>query len=352
MMKAGYGDCFLIKLKTNKEKSFNVLVDSGTSLSYSVYNEKIINDFLDNNTLDLIIVTHCDDDHVKGFTRLFEKLLKDNTKREKVKRVIYNSPFAVAKYFSYPYEKLKKKVINTKSADTSARSADTIQQKLFDLDLLEEQIIINDGKSNISQDGIKITFLSPSLDELREFYGKYSEDKKRIKQKGADTKGKKLNKDYEFFIDDLKSNTTTEKLTEYNRASIAFFIEEEVTENVVLMLGDSDYEIVRRKLESIPFSIDKKLKLNYLKLSHHGSICSLSKDFLDIIECNNYLVSTDGCKYGHPDKKTLARIWNYNEDAIFYFNYEERIKAIFKNEPDYKYKMKCIGQRSFYGTRY
>lgn len=347
MMKAGYGDCFLIKLNTDEGKPFNILVDSGTSLSYAIYNEKIINNFILNNTLDLIIVTHCDNDHIKGFTRLFKQLLLDNTKREKVKRVIYNSPFAVAKHFNYPYESLKKKVLNAKSADTSAKSADDIQQKLFNLDLLEEKIIVNDGKSDISQEGVKITFLSPSLDTLNKFYEKYLKDRNNIKEKAADTKGKELDNDYNFLINDLKSDKSIEKLNEYNRSSIAFLIEEVATGNAVLMLGDSDYEIVREKLMNIEFTREKKLKLNYLKLSHHGSICNLSKEFLDIIECNHYLVSTDGQNYSHPDKKTLARIWNYNKNALFYFSYKERINAIFNNEPTHEYKIKCIEQRSF-----
>ncbi|WP_252234106.1 hypothetical protein [Clostridium sp. ZS1] len=347
MMKAGYGDCFLIKLKTNQGKAFNVLVDSGTSLSYSIYNGKIINDFIEKNILDLIIVTHCDEDHVKGFTRLFQQFLDDGTKREKVKSVIYNSPFAVAKYLSYPYESLKKAVVKTKTADTSAKSADDIQQKLFDLNLLEEKVVVNDGKSDINQDGIKITFVSPSIDAVNKFYKKYLKDKNCIKQKGADTKGGELENDYDLFLDDLKSDISIENLNEYNRASIAFLIEEATTGSSVLMLGDSDYEIVREKLTDIKFTRDKKLKLNYLKLSHHGSICNLSKNFLGIIECNHYLISTDGRNYSHPDKKTLARIWNHNENALFYFNYRERIDAIFNNEPRNEYKTKCIEQRSF-----
>lgn len=108
MMKAGYGDCLLIQLKTNGGKAFNILVDSGTALSYSINNEKIITRFIENNILDLIIVTHIDDDHIKGFTRLFQKLLNDNSKKDKVKRVIYNSPYVVAKFFNYPFEELKK----------------------------------------------------------------------------------------------------------------------------------------------------------------------------------------------------------------------------------------------------
>lgn len=107
-MKAGYGDCLLIQLKTNGGKAFNILVDSGTALSYSINNEKIITRFIENNILDLIIVTHIDDDHIKGFTRLFQKLLNDNSKKDKVKRVIYNSPYVVAKFFNYPFEELKK----------------------------------------------------------------------------------------------------------------------------------------------------------------------------------------------------------------------------------------------------
>jgi hypothetical protein len=44
---------------------------------------------------------------------------------------------------------------------------------------------------------------------------------------------------------------------------------------------------------------------------------------LDLIKCNNYLISTNGRRYGLPDKEAMARIIAANkEKTCIYFNYD------------------------------
>ena len=50
-----------------------------------------------------------------------------------------------------------------------------------------------------------------------------------------------------------------------------------------------------------------------MKVSHHGSngnIGSLESKsgLLNLIEAENYLISTNGKRYAHPDKETIAKI--------------------------------------------
>ena len=125
------------------------------------------------------------------------------------------------------------------------------------------------------------------------------------------------------------------ELSTYNRASLAFIIREDSSGQVALMMGDGSYKVVAQRLQELKdtkedlYSEDNPLKLDYLKLSHHGSICDLDKSFLKLITCNTFLISTDGSTtHNHPDRVTIARIYNSFNTGKFYFNYADRVKSI------------------------
>lgn len=354
MMKAGYGDCFLIELIKNDGTSYNILVDGGTGNSYDVIekNKNFILSYLRNNMIHLMVLTHIDDDHIKGIQRLLRSLFtkKYQNINQNIIKVIYNSPYATALYLNKPYTKPQKEDI-IRNGNISARSAKSVEQLLCNMELLSNEVVVVDDKNiqekmNIYENGIEITFLSPNKEALEDYYKQYEFDinevnKKRNSLSNGNISKSKIDDDYEHNIVELMKNKECKPLTAYNRASIAFLLEENVTREKVLMLGDSDYDIVEKRIREIGYSKNNKLKLNYVKLSHHGSIGTLKNSFLEIIDCNKYLISTDGNVYNHPNKKTLARIWSNNENSVFYFNYEDRINKIFKSEIEESYRLKC-----------
>lgn len=355
MMKAGYGDCFLIETKNNNGIPYNIMVDGGTRDSYDGIekNKNLILSYLKKNKINLIVVTHIDDDHIKGIQRLFNDLLKSRYEelRLNIIKVMYNSPYATALYLKKNYEKPPKKEYEISNGNISATSAQKVEQQLCNMDKLTDEVIVVDDKEikekrNINEQGIKITFLSPSKESLEGYYKQYKIDiRKAEKNKVDKSKGNisecKIIDDYKETIEELKKNTDCEELTAYNCASIAFLLEEEFTQEKVLMLGDCDCDLVEKKLRELGFSKNNKLKLEYVKLSHHGSIGKLKDSFLELIDCNKYLISTDGKRYSHPNKKTLARIWNNNENAEFYFNYKPLINKIFISSLEDSYRLKC-----------
>jgi ribonuclease BN (tRNA processing enzyme) len=236
MMKAGYGDCFLIETKKNDGLPYNILVDGGTGDSYDgrEKNRDYFFPYLRENKIDLMILTHIDDDHIKGIQRLFKDLLKKKHEqlRSKIMKVIYNSPYATALYLGRPYAKPQKEEQKMNNGNISASSAQNVQQLLCNLDRLGDEVIVVDDKKikekrNISEQGIKITFLSPTKETLEDYYKKYEIDiGKALKNKVDKAKGNiskcKIEDDYKETIEELKRNTDCEELTDYNRASIAF----------------------------------------------------------------------------------------------------------------------------------
>ena len=75
------------------------------------------------------------------------------------------------------------------------------------------------------------------------------------------------------------------------------------------------------------YSKQNKLKVDIVKVSHHGSKDNTSNELLELIECNKFLISTDGKQHGHPDKEALARIIcsQNNPCFIFYYNIAHKI---------------------------
>lgn len=363
MLPASYGDCMLIELKKNNADIFTILIDGGTVGSYNKDIKVQLENYLENDRkIDLVILTHSDNDHISGMNCI----LKNKNIVSKINRVIYNSPYAIGKRFNCWNQNdliktvspkvikktkvssgfYKKKItqekesldIGGKDVNTSAIKANELQQILFDLDKLEMDLVVNNGEKDIELDGINIQFISPTVIELNNFFNEYKleleknkKNKKSLKTNTASSKS-----DYDLPFEELIKNQDKKKLTSYNMSSLAFIITEETTGESILIMGDSSYDLVMKTLiklknkDGILYSKSNPLKLNYLKLSHHGSICDLDKGFLKIIDCSNFLISTDGRIYGHPDKKLIARVYSIFNDGRFYFNYEKRKNDITK----------------------
>ena len=76
------------------------------------------------------------------------------------------------------------------------------------------------------------------------------------------------------------------------------------------------------------------LVVDFVKLSHHGSIRNINLDFLSLIRTNQYVILANGNKsYWHPNKETLVMIIDYhrayNKKISFIFNHE--VQSIFKD---------------------
>lgn len=355
MLPASYGDCLLIELKKNNNDNFTILIDGGTVESYKKSIKNILEKYLiGNKKIDLVIITHSDNDHISGMNYILE----NRNFISKIDRVIYNSPYAIGKKIGCCNQQdLKKKIepkiiketkvscgfrkkeIERKEisvTNTSAKKANKLQQILFNIDKLEMDLIVNDGAHDIELDGINIKFLSPTIDELTDFFYLYKDEINKSKKSTINNNTSKNKTDYDTPFKNLMANKETKKISRYNMASLAFIIAEEITGQSILIMGDSSYQLVKKKLVLLKdkqgnlYSEANPLNLDYLKVSHHGSICDLNEEFLKIICCNRFLISTDGTNYGHPDKKLIARIYNTFKKSKFYFNYENRKNEIVK----------------------
>lgn len=88
---ASYGDSFLVKFE-HKNKKYNILIDCGFK---STYNNYIKSELECIENLDLLVLTHIDDDHINGAVELFKDY--DVLKKLNIKNIWFNDLYQIIK---------------------------------------------------------------------------------------------------------------------------------------------------------------------------------------------------------------------------------------------------------------
>ena len=91
-------------------------------------------------------------------------------------------------------------------------------------------------------------------------------------------------------------------------------------------------------LSNLGYSKENPLKLDCCKISHHGSSHNTSLELLELLDCENYIISSNWT-HNRPSKTCLSRIVvsNAYKPANLYFNYT--YKDIFTIEEKQQYNI-------------
>jgi hypothetical protein len=108
-----------------------------------------------------------------------------------------------------------------------------------------------------------------------------------------------------------------------NGASIAFIAE--FGGKRVLFAADAHAEVLEQSLRA--FQPDGRIEFDAVKLSHHGSEKNLSPGLLDLISCPTWLISTNGSRHHHPDRRAIARIVTRAGPTFLVFNYDSSMSS-------------------------
>jgi hypothetical protein len=91
----------------------------------------------------------------------------------------------------------------------------------------------------------------------------------------------------------------------------------------VLLLGDAHASTLAGTLKRLATErAVRRLPLDAVKLPHHGSMANISADWLQVVDCDRWLISTSGAVFGHPDIETVELIAEHcTRKPTFYCNY-------------------------------
>jgi beta-lactamase superfamily II metal-dependent hydrolase len=334
ILQAFNGDSILITLQDEEGKNRNILIDGGTPNTYE-YKDRltgkikagdlqlIVQNLKQNNEkIDLLILTHIDEDHIGGILRLFEE---DPNAPNSIGKIWFNSGRLISEYFKE--EEIKENLLKLqilKSTDTSIRQG-VIFEDFIDKHNLWDRKIIKD-KEEFNEFGISFKILSPSIDTLKSLLKKWEKER-------PDTLTSKSNDHSATLKELIEKDTFEEDNSIANGSSIAFIFT--LNSKSILFLGDAHPTTIINSLNHLGYSEEKPLKIEFVKVSHHGSKANTNFELLNLIDCNNFIISSNGDVHNLPDKQCLARIIKSKPGAVLYFNYPEKIDEIF-SEQDFK----------------
>ncbi|MED3541312.1 MBL fold metallo-hydrolase [Bacillus toyonensis] len=335
VLPAANGDSFLIKIR-EKEFSKNILIDGGKGvLCQSKLKQEFQNIKQTNDSINLLIVTHIDDDHISGILKLYQDKKVD---KSIVKEVWFNSGILMSKQFSGQEDSLREIPLAQISRKMSVTQGITLEDELKKSGNWYQGLITSEIRSSI--DNTKITVLSPDLEILKDLNIKWIKEMEKLKRKKNMRKKMSASTDYHHSYNELCKNVFEEDNSLFNKSSIAFLLEHE--DKKLLMLGDSHPSVIINSLHELGYCETNKLKVDLMKVSHHGSKKNTNVELLKMIDCVNFVVSSDGSKHGLPNKECLSRIiCTINKPLNFYFNYSS-MNRIFTAEECRDLNINCI----------
>ena len=334
-LEANNGDCILVSYEYDGYKK-NIMIDSGVSKTYEYKIgrlkkegslKKVILDLQEKDqNIDLLIITHVDDDHIGGILKYFASNDYDSNL---IKKVWFNSGRLINEYFQRNSENQNEQEVNEfDTTNTSISQGVTFESKI---ESIWDKRLIKSSLEEINEQGIKFKILSPNDEKLKKLLTKW--------EKEAVSSLTSSETDYDKTIEYLtESDEFKEDQSIHNGSSVAFILE--ILDKKMLFLGDAHPSTIIEKLIEDGISENNKLKLDFVKLSHHASKANTSYELLKLIDCKKFIVLTDGSFHGLPNKVTFSRIFNINNDSELYFNYPHLIDEVFSNEEKSSYILK------------
>lgn len=327
-LKAFNGDSILITYLDADEVHRNILIDGGPSQTYQRKSKKgkpeygelygLISELKAKELkIDLLILTHVDDDHIDG---ILSWINSDPLAHEIIGKVWFNSGKAISAHLAIAEnQELEIPLHIVTGYNTSIKQGADFTRWLNDNNLTDDTVIFA-GRS-IELGVLKFEFLSPDTDKLTKLLALW-------KKKDSNYNTSAEYADYsETLKESLKKDVFEEDERVANGSSIAFILTYD--QDKYLFLGDSHPGVVLKQLDSLGFNANNPLPVKFVKISHHGSKKNSSNELLKAIATDRYVISTHGLHNGHPDKVLLARIIEHNPGCRIYFNYPELTSLIF-----------------------
>jgi len=324
-VRAEAGDCLLL-LYGNPKKPRIIVIDGGpTKAVYRRLRDRLdelrdaagLTDDEKPLPIELLMVSHIDDDHIDGILHLTRQLIDEGgDKSYKLKSMWHNSFDDV----------IGNSADELQSAATSDVEAASAGGNFFDQDLVQHDTAlvlasVNQGRE--LRDNARLLGLSPPLlmakaDEKPKNFG----DGLTLRVVGPLRKQvEALQKEWEKKLKELKEEG---KLPEAEAASFSdksaanlasIVVIAEAEGKTMLLTGDARADFLMEALREQELVDDNdRLHVYLFKLPHHGSNRNVERSTFSSITADEYVISGDG-HHGNPDVDTFNMLFGGREDA-------------------------------------
>lgn len=324
MLPAYHGDSLWIEWGDEREPN-RLLIDAGLAGTYNA----IVNRAGGSCCLELFCVSHVDQDHVEGAVKLLANLPRKLCIRE----VWFNGWDQVsgaARLGAVQGEKLGAAIVK-------------IAKLPWNTSFSEKAVMVADhGKLPTRElaGGLRLTILSPGKEELAILKPVWKKEcvKAGLMPGNVEDAMEALEGDRKLRPKRLGAAVNIEELAQEaykpdsspaNGSSIALLAE--CDGKAILLAADAHSEVLEKGISRLLKERGKKsLTLDAFKASHHGSKFNNSPALIDLLDCSRWLFSTNGDKFQHPDRETIARILasRKHDQTELYFNYRSECNEI------------------------
>ena len=315
ILQAGTGDS--IWLSHNKK---NVVIDGGKSSSAIL---ERYSQLPPDESIDLLVITHIDSDHIAGVIGLIEAM-KINGDLNRLKQVWFNFPK------------------NEETDEYSVPEGNELSSLLCHIEGLN-------WCNNTSRllgtptyiGGIKLNVMAPDHDVAEEYK---PEEPEELSVKNAD---------WDIELKTLIENVDDDDIDEGGPNSQSIVILVECGGKSVLLPGDCTPKELYNAIRSYSSISGTPLLLDFVKLPHHGSLRNITKELFSVIDCSNFIVSTNvNRKYCFPHKEAIAKLISYRNKAEktlnVFFNYQEALDILSLTEEEQaEYNIKLTNSNDF-----
>lgn len=328
-LEAKYGDSLLLHHGTAAKPRL-IVIDGGPKGVYGSSLKPRLDQLRNGKKLaiDMLMVSHLDDDHVAGVVDLLDEMKEAVDENEE-------TPYAIADLWINTFQdKLGAdglaKIASWVAANAPKKSATvfaaSVAQGRRVRDLADELAIPINGDKGLLQapaEGTRVlkfgtlslTLLCPNEVRLQKLQKDWT---KHIPKKNGKVNAAAM----------VNAAAYIDKSV-YNLSSIVVLAKQ--GNKTMLLTGDARGDDIVLGLEGANLMKKGKFDCDILKLPHHGSDRNVSTEFFQQVRAKNYVISANG-RFGNPDTPTLEMITAAREGekfTIWLTNHdgEEEVKA-------------------------
>ena len=317
MLPAGHGDSLWIEYGDDATTS-RLLVDCGTEGTFATLQRRIGAMPAEARAFELFILSHIDADHIGGAI----PLVADKTLGIRFGDIWFNG-----------WKHLPQDHLNARQGEVFTLLVD--RNDLPWNRWRDGKAIMVDGDTLPTctlPSGMQLTLLSPTRDKLAALALKWAKEIKELGLSAGESK------DFERFLGrTVSSSTDVPKLAATvftpdnapaNGSSIAVLAE--YRGKSALLAADAHAPVLVASIgQLLKQRGQSKLHLDAFKLSHHASRNNVSVELMALLDCKNYLVSTDGKHFNHPDREAIARVIQHGgANPTLWFNFTTSLNVV------------------------
>jgi hypothetical protein len=325
--RARKGDCLLIHYGTRNKPGL-ILIDGGPSNVYRPHLRPRLEQIrtgrrLDDETplpIDLLMVSHIDDDHIQGIIELTGELIEAGNQKPPA--------FQIRKLWHNTFDDIlngNPDELTSSIANSFGEAAVNSEPDVNDerMDPAVGMVLAGVAQGRRLRDNARHQLLSIPLNP--EFEGKlimaaeHGELVRMHNGPGLTIAGPmkpdliKLQKEHDAWIKANKDKLRKEPLASFTDTSIpnlsSIVVLVEAGSRSILLTGDARGDKILAGLERVGrIGPDKPLKVDILKTPHHGSNRNMEDVFFERVIADHYVFSGDG-EHGNPERKTLEMLF-------------------------------------------